>query len=342
MYETEEKHLQTLRSHYYVIDDFLPADMAEAMRQDIDAHFNKPATHKAETHQIWNYWYVGTLYNYLRTLPEKVISPDLVDRFMGMLRTWSAGMFGMKVPHHPHLSLYVDGCRQGLHNDAANGRFAFVYSLTRNERKTTGGDTLIMHEGDPFRSKLKTPTGGAGFYATVEPRFNRLVVFDARLPHAVVLVEGSMDPLEGRFVLHGHFEDGGPTLEGPLPAEAVAAAVNSAINGFAEAAGAAIRAYHGPIVFRFDVSSTGGIEDLHVLVDRVVSSSSEDSGWDALAADLAARLKAMKLPAQDAPTSVTQPVLIGGKLQAPDDRALFYEVVQEARALPARRLPSAS
>ena len=65
--------LPAIRERLLVIDDFLPAELAEAMRADIDAHFANPQQHKPETHQVWNYWFVRDLYTYLRTTPEKVI-----------------------------------------------------------------------------------------------------------------------------------------------------------------------------------------------------------------------------------------------------------------------------
>jgi hypothetical protein len=38
-----------------IVDDFLPRELAMAMREDIDAHFAEPGAHRAETHQVWNY-----------------------------------------------------------------------------------------------------------------------------------------------------------------------------------------------------------------------------------------------------------------------------------------------
>src|ERR671924_670664 len=115
---------------------------------------------------------------------------DLVDNFMAALQAWATLTLGMGNVSWPYLSLYVSGCRQGLHNDAANGRFAFVYSLTRDQRRTIGGETLVFREGDPFRSRLADPSAGRSFYEVIEPKFNRLTVFDDRLPHAVERVEG--------------------------------------------------------------------------------------------------------------------------------------------------------
>jgi Rps23 Pro-64 3,4-dihydroxylase Tpa1-like proline 4-hydroxylase len=128
--------------------------------------------------------------------------------------TKAHALLGLSRVTWPYLSLYVAGCRQGVHNDSANGRFAFVYSLTKTQRSSIGGDTILYREGDPFRSKLRTPSADADFFERVPPRFNRLLVFDDRLPHAVDRVDGSTDPIECRLVLHGHLSEGGPIIRG--------------------------------------------------------------------------------------------------------------------------------
>ena len=114
----------------------------------------------------------------------------------------------------PYLSLYVDGCQQRLHNDSTNGRFGYVYSLTWDERKTIGGETIVLKEGDLFRAIWADAPPVPGCYDLIEPRFNRLTMFDDRMTHGVQRVEGSMDPVEGRFVLHGHISEAGrsPTV----------------------------------------------------------------------------------------------------------------------------------
>jgi hypothetical protein len=58
-------------------------------------------------------------------------------------------------------------------------------------------------------------------FSTIEPLFNRLTVFDARLPHGVRRVEGERDPRGARLVLHGWFTEPEPFFDGGLPEAAV-------------------------------------------------------------------------------------------------------------------------
>src|SRR4029077_6658544 len=104
--------------------------------------FAEPYGHRAETHQIWNYWHVPELYTYLRTSPDKIRPAEALRLFHNALTTYAARQFALDAVSWPYLSLYVAGCRQGLHNDSANGRLGFVYSLTKAGRRSTGGETL--------------------------------------------------------------------------------------------------------------------------------------------------------------------------------------------------------
>jgi hypothetical protein len=303
---SEATHIRQPSAPIWVVDDFVSAELAAEMRRDIDAHFAEPGAHRAEIHQVWNYWHVPELYTYLRTAPEKVIGRDRVDNFVAALQAWSTATLGMGNVTWPYLSLYVSGCRQALHNDAANGRFAFVYSLTRDRRRTIGGETFVFREGEAFRTRLAESSAGRGFYEVVEPKFNRLVIFDDRLPHAVERVEGSMDPLEGRFVLHGHLSESG-TIIGALSVALVEAAVSRLLHEFAASCTARLALYQGPLVLRFVVSPSGSVQSCEVLVDRVVHPDPGHSEWEPLRAELIKRLMAVKFPIAHGTTTVTQP-----------------------------------
>jgi hypothetical protein len=301
--------LPAIRERVLVIDDFLPVELAEAMRADIDAHFSDPQQHKPDTHQVWNYWFVQELYAYLRTQPEKVIDEARVRGFHEHLRGWSMLTLGLGGVTWPYLSLYVPGCRQNLHNDSVNGRFGFVFSLTRNERRTIGGETIVHREGDPFRALSARPGAGGDFYEAIAPRFNRLVVFDDRLPHAVERIEGSMDPLEGRFVLHGHISEQGPAAAGALPPAAAVEPARAAIAAFTTAH--FVDGYQGLISVQLDILPDGSVADCRLLLDRVIHADARDTRWPGLARALLAQLAAARFPAADGPTRLMLPIVFG-------------------------------
>ncbi len=257
------------------------------------------------------------LYAYLRTSPEKLIRRDRVENFMQVLCRWSADVLGLGEVTWPYLSLYVSGCRQNLHNDAENGRFAFVYSLTRDKRMTTGGETLVLNEGDLFRNNVATAQSAAGLFTAIEPRFNRLVVFDDRMPHGVECVEGSMNPVEGRLVLHGHLRDKGAIVSGALTKEQISEVVMEALTSFAAEALARIRLYHGPAIFRLLIGANGSVKSCAVLLDRVTATDASDMGWPKLQSSLIAKFKSLKFPEASAETTVTQPILMGTSLFRP-------------------------
>jgi len=308
--------IATMTAPYVVVDDFLPLDVAEAMRLDIDAHFGSYGSHQPKTHQVWNYWFVPGRYTYLRTTPEKLIRPDRVENFMQVLRRWSADALGLREVTWPYLSLYVSGCRQNLHNDAENGQFAFVYSLTRDKRMTTGGETLVLNEGDLFRDNVATPQSAAEFFTSIEPRFNRLVAFDDRIPHGVERVDGSMDPVEGRFVLHGHLRDNGPIVSGALTEQQVGSVVIEALTSFSAEALSRMRLYHGPVIFRLAIAAGGAVKSC-VLLDRVTATDATDTGWPMLQNSLIAKFDALEFPEADGETTVTLPLRMGTSLFRP-------------------------
>ena len=292
-----------LTSRFHVVDNFLAEDSALAMRTDIDAHFNDPGRHNAD-HQLWNYWYVPESYTYLRTTPEKVIGRDKVEAFVKGLTHWAALNLGFAAVTWPYLSLYVPGCQQVLHNDSTNGRMGFVYSLTRNDRKTIGGETIVMRDTDLFRAYLDKPAAGVGLFERIEPLFNRLVLFDDRVPHAVQRVEGPMDPLEGRFVLHGHLSEAGVVAQGALHADQVKAVTDEALAQLTKGVSPTIK---GPLVIRLTISAHGSVDGIRPILDRLASSANEDTA--ALRDLVIEKLSAVRFPAASAVTSANVPLI---------------------------------
>jgi hypothetical protein len=240
-----------------------------------------------------------------------VIGRPLVDEFFNQLQAWSIETLGLGRVTWPNLGLYVSGCRQNVHNDAENGRFGYAYSLTRNERRSNGGETIVFKEGDAFRDLRDQAAAGHSFFDSVEPRFNRLVVFDDRMPHAVERVEGSMDPCEGRFVLHGHISETEPIAGGALSRDALVAPVDAGLRAFAERS--ALGGLHGPLSLRLDIAPNGAVGACRVLLDRVISADASDARWSALLGALVREMQSVSFPAADAPSFIILPMRFGAK-----------------------------
>ncbi|HEX6377350.1 MAG TPA: hypothetical protein VFZ91_16705 [Allosphingosinicella sp.] len=310
--DPEPDETTTFSTPFLILDDFLPRGDAVAMRRQINAHFAEPHRHRPESHQVWNYWHVPGLYTYLRTMPEKVIERALVARFQQALAVWAQYMLGLGHVTWPYLSLYVDGCEQKLHNDSTNGRFGFVYSLTWDERKTIGGETIVLREGDLFRDNMGRASAGSGLLELIEPKFNRLTLFDDRMPHGVQRVDGSMNPVEGRFVLHGHISESGPTAEGPLDAVAITRAVYDGLGPLLSDVQRMPVLHHGPLVLRIAIEPSGAVGRIERLVDRLARSDGGDVG--PLVEQVVGLVRAMHFPAAAEATEATVPLLFGGNL----------------------------
>ena len=285
-----------------VHDEF--CSFAAEMRAAFEAHFADPYAMAPPQHFVWNYWHVPGRYTYLRSELPAVLGRELASRFMRHLETWSLLRYGLK-PRAPWLSLYVNGCEQGLHNDAGNGRLAYVYSLTRwQERRFSGGETLLLRPEARSAERQTRPSSLGDLMEAVPADFNRLILFDDRLPHGVARLSGTMAPTEGRLVIHGHLVETAPMLIGALPDEALQSLRGQLIEDLeriGERAGAAV---HGVVTLRADVARMGGVTNARVLADLgwVLSPEGEARKRTAIAQALA-RLEAMgPLPQAQAPS----------------------------------------
>ncbi|MGE0716087.1 MAG: hypothetical protein AB7P02_11640 [Alphaproteobacteria bacterium] len=296
---------------YITHDAFAPE--ADALRAAFDAHFAEPSRHAPETHQVWNYWHVPGSYTYLRTSPEKVLPRGPLDALFARIRAFAAERYGLTHITWPYLSLYVAGCQQILHNDARNGRMGYVYSLTRwDERRFLGGETLIFREADYFASGAITrPMASLGFYELVPARFNQLLLFDDRLPHAVPRLEGTMVPQEGRVVLHGHLSEGPPLVEGGLPDGAVEAVLAARRGEMLDAAAKAGPGLTGLVTARVSVGTDGAVADAQILFDRLMPIGREAGDPAAAVAGIERFLRALRFPRAAEASTVTMAVPLG-------------------------------
>jgi hypothetical protein len=298
-----------MQAGYAVVENFFAE--AEEARDAVDHHFSEPHAHTPTSHQIWNYWFVPGLYAYLRTMPEKVMAPELAQRLFDRLRHHAFETYGLGRAHWPYLSLYVTGCYQGLHNDAKNGRLGYVYSLTRwDERKFGGGETLLLKDGPWSESStVARGKGGASFYHLIPQNFNQLLVFDDRIPHAVQRIEGTMDPVAGRIAIHGHFAEAGVTVEGGLGGEQMNPALAKILAEFKRRQEKAAARYHGIVVLRVIVEPSGDHGAASILLDRVLPLRRDvppfrSSGFADLLTDC-------RFPPAPQASRITIPVVIG-------------------------------
>ncbi len=298
-----------MRERSIVVPDFF--DQAEPMREDFDRHFASPHGQSSQVHQVWNYWYVPGVYTYMRTLPHKVLQQPLVDAFLQRLRTWTADTLGLSVVSYPYLSLYVDGCGQGIHNDSRNGCWGYVYSLTRWEaRRFLGGETMVFFDTNYWETERFTQAGaGTNFYDLVPSRFNQLLVFDDRLLHAVPFIQGSMDPREGRVVLNGHVTGGGPVVRGSLTREQVGDSHGvEMVSQVHEKFG---KGYHGHVTVRLDVDADGRATAPEVLSDRLFRVGTQGEPAERVVEAIAEMAAQRSFPESGGASRVTIPVLFG-------------------------------
>jgi hypothetical protein len=246
------------------VDGFAPE--AAALRAVFDERFADPRSTRGDRF-VWDYWHVPGQYTHLRTPAWTYFPRALYAAFHNRLVAWGRETLGCHDISPPWLSCYVDGCSQQLHGDLPHGPFAFVLSLTRG-RAFTGGQTLLVRDEvldfwDDFRSVRAVEEGE--LVRAVEPRFNRLVVFDPRIPHGVREVRGTRDPREGRLVIHGWFVQPRPFVRGPLRPAALAARVDELLSGLPGLLGDLPVA--GLLALAFDVTRTGAVAKPRVLSD---------------------------------------------------------------------------
>jgi len=186
-----------------VITNFWPR--ADEARTRYERFMGDPGAHSfLSEHQCWDYWYMPEVYCYLRTDAVKVLGGDLIDDFLTRLEALCDSELEGVSPRSPWLSLHLDGMRHEIHNDSCNGVYGYVYSLTRNPNAFSGGQTCVAKERVFDALEPRQPKAWQGYFEAIPPVYDQLTLFDDRLPHMVPVVQGTMNPLDGRVCLTGH------------------------------------------------------------------------------------------------------------------------------------------
>jgi hypothetical protein len=158
-----------------------------------------------------------------------------------------------------------------------------VFSLTNWEQRAfAGGETLLLSPStlDFWRGyDASRPAELMSFVQLVDPRFNRLTVFDPRIPHGVRQVEGTREPLDSRIAVHGWFQE--PAL---VVSDAVEetqqrpffeAMLEILLHSLRDVAGV-----DGLVTARVDLSPDGTVTNTAVVSSSVVSTNHDDDAAD--------------------------------------------------------------
>jgi hypothetical protein len=295
-----------------IVDRFAPE--GRALRAHLDERLAEPRV-ASPGRFVWDFWHVPGQYTALRTPAWTFFPEGPYARFHSRLVWWGRRTLGCHDVSPPWLSVYVDGCGQELHGDLPHGPFAFVYSLTRwSGRSFRGGETEILRDEvldwwSGFRSTRRAER--PELFRTIAPRFDRLVAFDPRLPHAVRTVRGTLDPREGRAVVHGWFVSPRPFVEGALDPEELAPRIGALSEVVLPMAAALPVA--GLLSLGFRVTSGGEVREVRVLADttRVPASAERDRRRMVTAAR--SHLSSWRFPRRRAPSRVTLPLIFDRK-----------------------------
>ncbi len=261
-----------ITAHYVVVDAFF-AD-ARALRRAFDARFGERVHPLHPKRFAWEYWHVPGQFAQHRAPARAVFPAPLISRFEARVLTWSSRTLGLSLlAGPPWVSFLLDGEFQGLHRDTPNGTFAFTFGLSRAGRpRYAGGETLLAKPEllDYWgRGGARPETAAEALFEEIPARFNRLVAFDARIPHAVRMVEGPRDPRDGRAAIQGWLRPSGcVVVAGSLDKDSADSVLRHALDAVLSRD---IGAARGLCTVCIDVAPTGRAARASIVVDTLVS-----------------------------------------------------------------------
>ena len=228
------ENAEDLMSCGVVVKDHFDGDgsLMSSLRREFDDRFSNPLKTSADRF-VWDYWHVPGQYSLMRTPADAFFPEKLYQELESRILDFGYQELGCRGISPIWLSYYVHGHRQEFHTDAPHGPLAFVLSLTDFENKRfSGGETMLLQEhmlnfwkNNGSKNAIELPD----ILQLVSPNFNRMTVFDPRIPHGVRTVEGVSDPRDGRIVLHGWFTEPVAYFEGDIQEEIATDIVNAAL-----------------------------------------------------------------------------------------------------------------
>ncbi len=291
-----------------ILDHFAPE--AAKLRATFETRFANPRGTGADRF-VWDYWHVPGQYTALRTPAWTYFPRATYQAFHRRLVAWGRATLGCHDISPPWLSLYIEGCRQELHGDLPHGPWAFVFSLTHWRQRTfRGGETLLVRdEVLDFWHDFTSVRGVEQdeLIRAVEPRFNRLTVFDPRIPHGVRVVSGTHDPREGRLVIHGWFVQPRPFIRGPLGIEALSERIEEL--GGRLGAWLGTLPVSGLLSLAFDVDRRGGTGSPRVLSDTTRVPTARERERRVVVRRIREHVATWRFRPQRVPSHVTLPLV---------------------------------
>lgn len=301
--------MNTKNKYVMTIDDF--SSRAEKLKNHFQDMFKNPLQATEERFQ-WDYWHLPGQYTVVRTPADRFFSEALFDDFKSELEDWGLKNLGCGEISPTWLSYYVEGCEQLFHADNPHGPWAFVFSLTDwVNRKFSGGETKLLSEN--VLNYWQDFDSSKGFeeetlLQRVEPLFNRLTVFDPRVPHGVETVRGEKDPRQARIVMHGWFLEPVPVLTGGLEGEELGEILGEAIHPVLdeiESQGA----FNGYVALKLSISELGEVTGGSVIQNTLRSVQFSEITCEDVALKLQGALKATQFPNAKASSELILPLV---------------------------------
>jgi hypothetical protein len=295
--------------HLLTIDSFFKE--AKKLRSHFEERFRDPREARSDRF-VWDYWHVPNQYTALRTPAYHFFPKKVYDQFHNDLVWWGRRNLGCHDISPPWMSCYLDGFGQELHGDLPHGPWAFVYSLTPwKQRKFSGGETILLKQDileywQGFQSSRGLELGD--IVEEVPANFNRLTVFDPRIPHGVKAVRGVNDLLEGRLVIHGWFVQPRPFIEGPLAPKDLQVLIDDLSGELSEAIQDGLD-IQGMLSLRLKFEASGQISKVTQLTNSLKASNGDRALETSIVKHISTWLKKANVRKQRGPSLVTLPLV---------------------------------
>lgn len=297
-----------MNKNIFVVDGF--SKSASSLRTFFEKQFSDPLkTH--EKRFVWDYWNVPNEYRLIRTPAYYYFPKKLYQEFHSQLVQWGRQNLGCHDISPPWLSYYVEGCRQQVHSDVPHGPWAFVFSLSPKDFIFSGGETFLLkpevldYWSQAKYAKSRSPDS---FLEKISPEFNRLVVFDPRIPHGVTEVRGVEDPREARLVIHGWFVEPRPYVVGALSTEQVA----EVLNPFLQSLGSVLQEISeiwGTLSLEVKILREGKVSSVRWLTNTLISTAHQSQEVSLLEKTIFKGIKNLKFPKGKKNSTLVVPLL---------------------------------